>query len=426
VKHILIITYYWPPSGGAGVQRWLKFTKYLPEYGIEPVILTVDPALASYPQKDESLKSEVSDSCKVYTTRTFELYNLYKLLLRKKEIPHSGFANETKPGLLQKCTRFLRSHLLIPDPRKGWNSFAYLKALELIKKYNIETVVTTSPPHSTQLIGLKLKKKLNIRWIADLRDPWTDIYYYESLYHSRLSRSIDRNLEKNVLIHADHVITVSQALKEIFSSKMPAVMTGKIQVIPNGFDTTDFDYSLVPTTYIFTITYTGTITGSYPLDSFLYAMQKLSENNLSVRVQFIGKASTEIIAQVNGSALKDAFRFIDYVPHGESVDYLMKSHALLLVIPQVAENKGILTGKLFEYIGSGRPIIGIGPSDGDAAAIIEECKCGKMFGYQEKEALYDFLLGLIKGNHDFSRNAESMKYSRKSLTNKITGILELL
>ena len=160
MKKVLIITYYWPPSGGAGVQRWLKFAKYLPEFGWQPVILTVDPQYASYPQRDESLSSEVSSDCLVYTTKSFEFYNFYKLISGKKEVPYGGFANESKEGTLQKLSKFIRGNFLLPDPRKGWNKYAFRKAVELITQHNIDIVVTTSPPHSTQLIGLKLKQKL--------------------------------------------------------------------------------------------------------------------------------------------------------------------------------------------------------------------------------------------------------------------------
>ena len=151
MKKVLIITYYWPPSGGAGVQRWLKFAKYLPEYGWQPVILTVDPKYASYPQRDESLVAEVDPQCLVFTTKSFELYNLYKLISSKKEVPYGGFANASKEGLFQKLSKFLRGNFLLPDPRKGWNKYAVKKAIELIRQFDIDTVVTTSPPHSTRL-----------------------------------------------------------------------------------------------------------------------------------------------------------------------------------------------------------------------------------------------------------------------------------
>ena len=215
MKKVLIITYYWPPSGGAGVQRWLKFAKYLPEYGWQPIILTVDQEYASYPQRDESLLSEVNPACLVYTTKSFELYNLYKFISGKKEVPYGGFANETRESFFQKASKFLRGNFLVPDPRRGWNKYALGKAIELIREFNIDTVVTTSPPHSTQLIGLKLKQEFNTRWIADLRDPWTDIYYYNQFKHTALARKIDQKYEREVVENADLLITVSEDVKRI-------------------------------------------------------------------------------------------------------------------------------------------------------------------------------------------------------------------
>ena len=179
MKKILIITYYWPPSGGAGVQRWLKFSKYLPEFGYEPVILSVDEKEASYAQLDYSLLAEINPGMAIHKTRTFEPYNLYRKLSNKKEIPYGGFSNQKRITLFEKFSRFVRGNLFVPDPRKGWNRFAYKKAAELIRREQIEVVVTSGPPHSTHLIGRRLKRHFGVKWIADFRDPWTDIYYYK-------------------------------------------------------------------------------------------------------------------------------------------------------------------------------------------------------------------------------------------------------
>jgi hypothetical protein len=181
MKKVLIITYYWPPSGGAGVQRWLKFAKYLPEYGWEPIILTIDPAYAAYPVTDDSLISEIPSTVKVFTTPAVDYFSIYKK--DKSRIPTAGFANSRENTVKDKILRFIRGNFFIPDPRKGWNGFAFKKACEIIETEGIKHVITTSPPHSTQLIGTKIKRKYpEIKWIADLRDPWTDIYYYDQFY----------------------------------------------------------------------------------------------------------------------------------------------------------------------------------------------------------------------------------------------------
>ena len=197
MKKVLLITYYFPPSGGAGVQRWLKTIKYLPEFGVEAIVLTVDPAVASYPQVDESLCADVPSSLKVYTTKTKEILSLYKRVSPKREVPYGGFANEPNPTLLQKISRFIRGNFFLPDPRRGWNKYALAKAKEIIESEGITTVITTSPPHSTQLIGLELKKQYpNINWVADLRDPWTDIYYNSDLYPTSWAQRRNLNYER--------------------------------------------------------------------------------------------------------------------------------------------------------------------------------------------------------------------------------------
>ena len=220
MKKVLVITYYWPPSGGAGVQRWVKFIKYFKDQNINPFIISVDPDFASYPLIDNSLKNDIPDNTNVYLTKTNEPYSLYKKI-NNNQTPYAGFANEGRPNFFQKIARFIRGNFFIPDSRKGWNNFAYKKAVEILEKENIDTVITTSPPHSTQLIGLKLKETQNIKWIADLRDPWTDIYYYKSMLHTKWAKqngfndtcSAAASVMKNKKKHSTRVVKMANFAK---------------------------------------------------------------------------------------------------------------------------------------------------------------------------------------------------------------------
>jgi len=423
MKKVLIITYYWPPSGGAGVQRWLKFAKYLPEFGWQPIILTVDPQYASYPQRDESLLSEVDPGCLVYTTKSFELYNLYKLISGKKEVPYGGFANDSKEGIFQKVSKFLRGNFLLPDPRKGWNRYAYKKAVELIRQYNIDTVVTTSPPHSTQLIGLKLKKRFNIQWIADLRDPWTDIYYYNQFSHTALARWIDKSYERKVVGNADLLITVSEDVKRLFAEKSVLPVVDKIAVIPNGFDEDDFKILSVPAERRKIITYTGTISEAYDVGCLLKALSSLDDRLKSVLlIRFVGKVPPSVEQKFRAAGLQ--LELVGYVDHPKSIEYLFRSDLLLLVIPKVKNNRGILTGKFFEYLASHKPILAIGPTDGDLAKIIQETQCGKLFDYDDTEGMFNYIQDQLV-NPQVRTNPElANQYSRKELTRKIVQLLE--
>ena len=272
-KKVLIITYYWPPSGGAGVQRWLKFAKYLPESGWEPVILTIDSEYAAYPVTDNSLASELPLSVKIHKTPAIDYFSIYKK--DKSKIPAAGFANSVDNTLKGKLLRFIRGNFFIPDPSRGWNKYAFKKACEIIGTEGIKHVITTSPPHSTQLIGLKIKKKYpGIKWIADLRDPWTDIYYYEQFYPTFISRIIDSGFEKNVLKNADRIITVGASLKSLFSSKVKGV-ENKTDVVTNGYDQADFKGITAIAPSRFTITYVGTLSDIYPVGGLIASLKYL-------------------------------------------------------------------------------------------------------------------------------------------------------
>jgi hypothetical protein len=208
MKKILFITYYFPPAIGAGVQRPLTLVKNLVKYGIDPIVITVNPQVASYQGTDDSLLKEIPAEIRIYRTDTNEHYKYYKRFV-KDSIPTAGFANESNPGPLQKVARFIRGNFYFPDPRKGWFKFAVQQAEKIIKAENIDIVFTTSPPQSTHLIGLELKKKLGVKWICDLTDPWTDIYYFKQLYHLPFALNINKRMEVEVLENADKLITCS-------------------------------------------------------------------------------------------------------------------------------------------------------------------------------------------------------------------------
>ncbi len=429
MKTVLIITYYWPPSGGGGVQRWVKFVKYLQEFGIKPIILTVDSRYASYAVIDKSLLSELPENIQVTTTKSSEPFNLYKKFTSKKEIPFGGFANEANPGLAQKISRFIRGNFFIPDARVGWNSYAYKQALKLIKEYKIDTVITSSPPHSTQLIGLRLKQKLNIFWIADLRDPWTDIYYYNKMYHSFLAKKLDKKSELDVLNNADKLIVVSNFIKELFTSKLALNIRNKVNVISNGFDSDDFPASQNIDNNTFTITYTGTLADNYHIEGFLKALiifvQKLEIKN--IKLQFVGRVSPVYHTFIDNSILKTICSFEGHVSHSTSISHICNADALFLAIPDELNNAGILTGKLFEYLAARKPIIGVGPVAGDAAMIIKECNAGSMFSYNNEEGIINYINNLyskwLTNSPTIPKNDKYKNYSRYNLTKKLVELI---
>ena len=424
---VLIITYYWPPAGGSGVQRWLKFTKYLPLFGYEPIVLTVKPEDAAYPFTDYSLSKDVSPEVKVYRTKSFNPISLGTKMLGKSSAPTAGFASGNSKKLSTRLTLWLRTHLFIPDPRRGWNCFAYNEAKKLVEQFNPDVVITTGPPHSTHLIGKKLKKRFNIKWVADFRDPWTDIYYYNLLGHSSVSMYIDKKYEKCVLHDADGVVSVSQNLVNLLKSKVIADQNKPFKVIPNGFDPEDFTVRNAPASSdVFRITYLGTIAQQYNPVSFFDTVRDLKENGLPIRLRFVGLVSDEVKGVLNQFGLLPICEFFDAVNHSEVPKFLTESHALLLVIPQTEHDKGILTGKLFEYLASYRPIIAIGPAHGDAAEIINRCRAGKMFSRDDVQGLKEFIKALFNNNiHEPDFDAINL-FSRKNQSQQLADFLNAL
>ena len=420
MQKILIITYYWPPGSGAGVQRWLKFSKYLTKQGREPVILTVEPEFAVYSAIDRSLESEIPADLTVYKTRARDYFRLYKR--DKTKIPSAGFAADEKKGFVSRATRFIRGNFFLPDPRKGWNRFAFKKACEIIESQKIYHVITTSPPHSTQLIGLKLKKRYpGIQWIADLRDPWIDIYYYEKFYPTFLSRIIDSGYEKSVLNSADKIITVGKSLKKLFSAKIRGI-EGKTEVITNGYDEDDFKGLNASKPEKFIVSYIGTLSGSYPVNGFLNALKSLNEKGTAFRLRFTGFVSTEQKELIISGAGKLNTEFIPYSDHSAAIRYMLDTSALLLIIPDHHSSRSIITGKLFEYLASGKPIICLGPADGDAAQILEETGHGKTFNYNDSEGIAEYLQILVS-NPEITEKVSPSIYSRENLVKRLIALL---
>ena len=418
MKKILIITYYWPPSGGAGVQRWLKMSQYLRDLGFDLTVLTVDESTAMYPQQDASLEEEASGLNVVKT----KALSLSKFLKKKKSIPFGGFVSEKRPSLKTRLMLWVRGNLIFPDPRVLWNFSAYRKAKNLIIKNNISTVITSSPPHSTQLIGLKLKQFFGekINWITDFRDPLTDIYYFDQLGIGAKMLKKHKHYEKLILQKANSVLSVGPELVTMLQDKVIDAEKNKFYSIPNGYDERDFSDLIVPDVEVADLTYTGSLGDKYDLNGFITAL-KLVPKGFFFR--FIGnihpKWKQKIEQDLDGYVKME---WLQELSHKDALGYLFKSKTQLLVIPRVEQNDCIITGKLFEYLRSHKRVLGIGPVNGDAAKILRECKSGAMFNYDDSESIAKFL------NETQIENLADLElirqHSRKDLTKKLSHLIQ--
>jgi len=426
-----VLTYYWPPSGGAGVQRCLKWVKYLPGLGVEPTVVTVDPAQATYPVRDESLLHDVPLGVRVICTPTREPFGSYQKLTGRA-VPHGGFANEGRPSFAQQAMRFVRGNFFLPDPRRGWNRYA-LAAVEklLAAGEHFDAVLTSSPPHSTQLIGLELKRRHGLRWLADLRDPWTDIYYTKDLHRTAPAAWLDARYERQVLQAADVVLVTSPETERLFRRKLPNLAPGKIVVLPNGYDETDFAQISVPPRDCLRITHTGTITARYRIDNLLRAVAECQRQLPAVpwRLRFVGQVDAGIRRQVAEAGLETSTEFLPFVPHQESVAYLLHSSAVLMAIPDVELNLGILPGKIFEYLATRKPVLCVGPAGSDADHILREAGAGRALPYDDYELMLSTLLAL---GHRWLQNPDLdllpspavARYSRRSQAAQLAELVQ--
>lgn len=424
-EKIVIATYYWPPSGGAGVQRWLKLSRYLQEFNVDPAIITVEDELATYPVRDGSLLHEVPAGMKVIKTPTRELFHWYARLTGKK-VPSAGFANESGKNLMSEFGNWVRGNLFIPDPRKPWNPYWTKVAQKLIDREGFRTILTTSPPHSTQLGGLHLKSKNpHIKWIADLRDPWTDIYYYHRFKHSKLAAAIDARYEKQVITRADLVLVVSESMRTAFLNKYPSINPEAIHVLPNGWDPADFpdEIRYKDVAQKLQLDYIGTMSDDYPIEGLLKALSQL---NRPYSIRFTGSmpdSRRELIV----SLLGDAALFSEYLPHHDAVKRMCQSDVLILIIPDHINNAGILTGKLFEYLGSGNEILCLGPLNGDAASIVKSVNAGGVFDYADAKGMSEWLNQVqpAKGTSNSSAFLEARyKFSRKEQARVLAELIK--
>ncbi len=430
MKKVLIITYYWPPASGPGVQRWLKFAKYLPQYGWQPIILTVEGG--SYPAIDEGLLQEVSATVEVHRTKTWEPFGIYNRLRGKKgnQVEVGGGAFTADRSIMRRIGTYIRSNYFIPDARKGWNKYAIAKAAELIKSNNIKHIVTTSPPHSSQLIGLELKKRHDIKWLADLRDPWMSMMYNQILTRTKSSIDKDQNYENKVLANADHVNVVGNAVREEFRDR-----TQSISVITNGYDESDM-LSLQSKEMPFekfTLFFMGNFLSQQSIAGFWKAIYSLNNKHIDFRNSFnlliIGNISAVVSQNIKSHDVGDLVTTEPFQPHEVVIAKMNKSHILYLPIPQTEGDKLITPGKIFEYLASKLPILATGPKNGDAAEILNQCKRSPIIDYDDQTAITEriesaWLSWKSNNAQVFHDNDLHQSYERSVLTERMAAVLD--
>lgn len=429
MKRVLIFTYYWPPAGGPGVQRFLKFARYLREFGWEPVV--VSPKEGSWPYRDDSLLEDVPDGMQVIHTGTREPFALYNKLSGKKgkevSVAMIGYKESKSP--VQSFAKWVRANFFIPDARVGWKPYAVKAGLRYIKSTGADAIITTGPPHSAHLVGLEIQRKTGLPWLADFRDPWTTVYYNAFFKRGPRAMKKDQKLEDSVLQKADHTVVISHGMQDEFADRAKAS-----SVIPNGYDEADMYRGEAIQDEFFRLCYIGNMKPNQHVPALWNAAAELVKSNeefaRDFRFHFTGSLDPSIPAALQNLGISDSLISDGFVSHQEATRRMFQAGMLLFIIPDSADNHRIVTGKIFEYIASGTRIFPIGPVSGDASRILSGVGGGQMMDYQDETAMKNQLLASWqewKSGDRYPLKATSkdyMQYSRRALTGKLAGLLD--
>jgi glycosyltransferase involved in cell wall biosynthesis len=426
-KKVLIVAYYWPPSSGSGVQRWLKFVKYLPSLGWKPYVFT--PANPTVDSKDESLSKDVPAEAEVIHFPIWEPYGLFNIFSGKNKTDNKVFVpGDKKQSLVQTIGVWIRGNFILPDPRVFWVRPAVKFLSGYLKENQITTLITTGPPHSIHLIGLKLKKKNpSLKWLADFRDPWSEWGFLDSIQSGPLAKSIHRRLEKKVLQRADEVITITP-----FYVKQLERLSGRaVRLLTNGFDDSDFANFKIKKSNKFYVRHIGIVNEKCDPRPFMKAVGELCMSNIEIKeaitIEFVGTVHPSFKEFVfQDPTLSSITKFTNAVPHEALIELYASSAVLVLILTGYKDAEGYMPGKLFEYMATGLPILGVGPITGDAAAILQDAGARMMFAENDTNGIQKFLeLNFVKWktpNHELSKNANST-YSRKEITRTLSTLL---
>ena len=427
MKRVLIITYYWPPSGGSGVQRWVKFSKYLPSQGWQPVIYT--PENPDMPSIDQSLYSDIPGEAEIIKRPITEIYSIYRRISGNKGGGEVNPINSQKKTLKQKLMLAIRGNLFIPDPRISWlrPSVRFLK--KYLREHPVDVIVSTGPPHSMHLIAREVSKATGIPWVADFRDPWTRMFYFKHLALSDWARNKHEKLEKMVLDDASAVVAVSPLVQEEFKT-----MTGnRIELVTNGYDPEDFGQVVEPDGH-FNIVHTGLFASDGNPETLWKVLSDLCREDArfadQLRIRLVGKNDTMILDSIHAAGLERNLVDLGYRDHTVAVREQMGSTMVILPLRKEPEYRATLPGKLFEYLGSQRPVLGIGQTDGAMARILADTGAGETFEWDDEAGIRTYVLKrwekFLAGDDDSVPDNNIEQYSRKATARKMAALLESL
>ncbi|MBR1735408.1 MAG: glycosyltransferase family 4 protein [Firmicutes bacterium] len=415
MKKVLMIANQFPPMGGSGVQRSVKFVKHLRKFGYEPIVFTRE--VGNMILKDETLLKDVPDGVKIIRTPARECTEL--------------------KGIMRIPGKVL-GKLMIPDSARLWELGSKKAVLDVIDKEDIKIVYTTSAPYSDHLLGLYIKKnRPNVKWAVDFRDEWTNNPYTLDNPYNPIRTKIEKDMEYSVLKKADVLITNTPIMRKNFVENNN-LDGDNFFVIPNGYDEEDFaglDLSKRKNEKL-TFVYTGALYGRRKPDTFFQALKELKEENRidgnKIHIELIGNYHKDKLqAQIDSYSLTNEFEIVGYVPHDECIKHQLDSDVLVLIEGVGRGAEAFYTGKIFEYMNTGRPVLAILPENGAAADLVRESGIGIVSHTENVEAIKNNIEEYYKkwceDKLDFEPNRKVIeKFERKALTKELADVFDKL
>ena len=424
-RKILIISYYWPPAGGISVLRSLKIVKYLRTFGWEPIVYA--PSNAHYPYSDNGGFMDIPKNLKIIKQPILEPFQIFKWLTgRKKTDPLNAITQiaDSKSGLLDQLGIYIRGNFFIPDARACWIKPSVKYLTSYLKNHPVDALFSDGPPHTNTYIASQLKKKLNIPWLMDFQDPWTQADYYKMMPIGKRASKRHASMEQECFENADKITIASPSWK----TDLKNIGAENVDVLYYGYDEDDFvNLEKEESKTHFNIVHIGLLGRDRSPEGLIESLESLSSKK-KIRLILAGQVDQSVLANLLEKSIQVEVQELGTISRKKALQLALNANLLLLPLNQAENSKGRLPGKIYEYLRTYNPILALGPTDSDAHYILKQCSAGACYEYNDLASIKSYIQNIISSDPKVfqSNRKEILKYSNKNQTRNLSKWLNKL